>query len=499
MRSSVWIGVLLAGACFAATSEAPLAEAAAAEDWARVRTLLAEKADVNTPQVDGATALHWAAHYDQTEIVDALLAAGANVKAANRYGITALAEACLNGNAEMIASLLKAGADPNLPQMEGETPLMTAARTGNSEAVRVLLDNGADVNTAEEWRGQTALMWAAAEGHPETIKLLLDRGAAIDAKSNVFDWTALRPKPGSVAMNFPRGGFTPLLFAARQGNLEAVKTLVAAGADVNLADPDGVSPLLISIINFHFDVAGHLIESGADVNASENKGRSPLYAAVEMRTLDVSNRPTPKIEDKLSALDIVKMLLAKGASPHASLIKVIPARAVLDGADAAMGPGATPFLRAARGSDVEAMKLLVAAGANPRSTTQDGATAMHLAAGLGWRDGKTRASDPQSVEAIQYLASLGLGVADMTNRTGETPLHGAAGRGADLVVQALVDMGADVNALDKTKRTPLDVAIGVGGNPNAVRVVHESTAKILEGLGGHHGPSEEPQTTASAK
>jgi ankyrin repeat protein len=327
----------------------------------------------------------------------------------------------------------------------------------------------------------------------------LAHGASIDAQSSQFDYTGLRPKPGSVGMNFPRGGFSPLLFAARQGKLEAAKALIEAGADVNLADPDGVTPLQIAIINFHFDVAGLLIESGADVNASEGKGRSPLYAAVEMRTLDVSNRPSPKVEDKLSALDIIKMLLAKGASPHASLIKVIPARAVLDGADGAMGAGATPFLRAARGSDIEAMKLLVAAGADPRATTQDGAGAMHLAAGLSWRDGKTRASAEESVAAVKYLGSLGLSISEVTSRSGETPLHGAAGRGADGLVQALVDLGADVNALDKSKRTPLDMANGAGGPANQVRVTHDSTAALLAKLGGKSGQALAPQTTAQAK
>jgi len=218
---------------------------------------------------------------DDAETVDLLLHAGANPKAGNRYGITPLSEACLNGSAAVIEMLLKAGADPNAPHTEGETPLMTAARTGNPDAVKVLLDHGAQVNPAEAWRGQTALMWAAAENHPQVVKLLIASGANLDARSANFDYSSMKAKAGSVAMNWPRGGFSALLFAAREGAMESVRLLLDAGADINLADPDGTTPLLISIINYHFDIAGLLLDRGAIFNYGDIRGRTPLYAAVD--------------------------------------------------------------------------------------------------------------------------------------------------------------------------------------------------------------------------
>ncbi|MEP7353408.1 MAG: ankyrin repeat domain-containing protein [Acidobacteriota bacterium] len=473
-------------------SSSAMADAAAREDWKTVRQMLAQKADVNAPQVDGATALHWAAHYDDLAAVKDLLAAGANAKTANRYGVTPLTEACVNGDEDVIALLLKAGADPNAPQGEGETPLMTASKTGNPAAIKLLLDSGAQINTTEPWRGQTALMWAAAEGHADAVKLLIAKGATVDAKSKVFDFTGLKPKPGSVGMNFPRGGFTPLLFAARDGQTEVLKILIAAGADVNLPDPDGTSALLMAVINFHFDIAGYLLEHGADANASDSRGRAPLYAIVDMRDMDVTNRPSPKVDDVLNPVSLAKLLLEHKAAPDALLLKAITARAVLDGSDAVMGPGSTPFLRAAHSSDMEMMKLLLAHGANPKLTTKSGVNALMLAAGNGWRDGRTRGTEEESVAAIKFLMGLGLDIKAAASN-GDTALHGAAGRGADLVAQALVDLGAEINVQDKTGRTPHDVANAVGASLAGVRSPHESTVALLAKLGGVPG-----QTKAQA-
>jgi ankyrin repeat protein len=478
---------LLGTLSFAATlSNSAMADAAARENFAEVRALIAQKADVNTPQVDGSTALHWAAHFDDTATVKALLAAGANAQTANRYGITPLGEACTNGNAEVVELLLKAGADANTPQTEGETPLMSASRTGNPAAVKALLDHGAQINVAEEWRGQTALMWAAAEGHADVVKLLIANGALINGKSKIFDYTSFRPKAGSVGMNFPRGGFTPLLFAARQGSLPVVKTLIEAGADINLADPDGTSAVVMAIINLHYDLAGYLIDRGADVNYSDNRGRAALYAAIDMKNMDVTNRPSPKVEDVHTPLSLIKLLIAKGANTNTTLLKSIQARAVLDGADGTLGAGATPFLRAARASDVEVMKLLLENKANPKLSTQGGVNALMIAAGAGWRDGKTRAPENDSVEAVKFLTKLGIDV-NYASPSGETALHSAAGRGANAVVQALVDLGAEVNAKDKQSRTPLDVANGVGGTLGGVRAALDSTVALLAKLGGTTG------------
>jgi ankyrin repeat protein len=485
----LFLGALLSVAAMvgAPTGPVSLADAAMHEDKAAVRALLSQKSDVNATQADGSTALLWAAHSDDAETVELLLAAGANPKAANRYGITPLSEACVNGNPVIIEKLLKAGADPNAPHAEGETPLMTAARTGNPEAVRMLLDHGAKVNPAEAWRGQTALMWAAAENHPEVIKLLIARGASIDARSSNFDYNSMKPKAGSVGMNWPRGGFSALMFAAREGALDSVRVLLDAGADINLADPDGSTPLLVSVVNYHFDVAGLLIERGADLNYADIRGRTPLYAAVDMHSPDVSTRPPTKVEDKLDSLAVIKMLLARGASPNAQLIKTIAPRGVLDGADGTMGPGSTPFLRAARSSDVEVMRILLEKGANPKMKTADDVTAAMMSAGISYRDGKTRGTEAESVEALKMLLDLGIDVNAVSARSGETAMHGAAGRGADQIVQFLADHGAGVNAKDKQGRTPIDSASGVGAGAGGVRSPHDSTVALLTTLGGKAG------------
>ncbi len=479
----LFISVALTGALSFAGD---LADIAARGDMAAVRASLSQKQDVNVPQVDGTTALHWAANFDDTDLVKALIAAGANPRVTNRYGITPLSQACENGNAQIVEMLIKAGADVNAPHAEGETPLMTASRTGNPAAIKVLLDNGADINAAEQWRGQTALMWAAAEGHTEAVKLLISRGAKMDVRSKEFDFTALRPKAGSVGMNFPRGGFTPLLFAARQGHFDTVKALVDAGANIDLPEPDGTTALVMAIINFHYDIASYLMDKGADVNSADIRGRSALYAAVDQKNLDISNRPPAKVDDKNTPETLMRQLIAKGANPNAGLIKSLAPRAVLDGGDGTMGAGATPFLRAVRAGDVETMKFLLANGANLNATTAAGANAMLVAAGMGWRDGKTNAPDAKSVEAIQYLTSLGMSV-NSTATSGETPMHSAGGRGSDLVVETLAKLGGDVNAKDKQGRTPYDIATGAGAGIGGVRTPQESTMALLVKLGGGPG------------
>ena len=304
----------------------------------------------------------------------------------------------------------------------------------------------------------------------------------MNTTSAVFDFTGLRPKSGSIPMNFPRGGFSPLLFAARQGSFDAAKILIENGADVNLSDPDNTSPLLIAIINFHYDIAGYLIEKGADVSKADKMGRTPLYAAIDMRNLDVSTRPSTKTDDQLESLDVIKLLLGKNANTNARLVRVIPARGVLDGADGTLGAGATPFLRAARSQDIPVMKMLLEKSADWKLATNDNATAMHLCAGLAWRDGKTRGSETASLECIQLLLDKGADIEVKTTRSGEMPLHGAAARGADKIVQFLVEKGANPNAKDKTGRTPLDVAMGVGATVAGVRAPQESTVLLLKRL-----------------
>jgi ankyrin repeat protein len=396
---------------------------------------------------DPDAALLEAVHQDDAAVVEQLLAAGANPRTANRYGITPLLKACENGDAAIIEKLLKAGADPNTAQPEGETALMTAARTGNLDAVKILLDHGARVNAKENWRGQTALMWAVAEKHVDVVQLLIQHGADVNARSRVFDYSRLQPKQGSVPMNYPRGGFTALLFAARGGDVESARALINAKADANLGDPDNTTPLLEAIVNFHFDLAAFLLDHGADPNVRDIHGRSPLYAAVDMHSLDTSTRPNPVVSDKIDSLDIIKALLAHKANPNARLNEPIPPRGPLDVADYTMGEGATPFLRAAKAADLEVMRLLLAKGADPLLATKAGVTPLMAAAGVGWRDGKSHGTEPDAIEAIKICLDHGAKINAATDK-GQTALHGASVREANDVVAFLVSHGADVNAKD---------------------------------------------------
>jgi ankyrin repeat protein len=249
-------------------------------------------------------------------------------------------------------------------------------------------------------------------------------------------------------MNYPRGGFTALLFAAREGDLASGRTLVNAKAKVNLGDPDGTTPLIEAIINFHFDFAAFLLDHGADPNARDNKGRSPLYAAVDMHSLDTSTRPNPITSDKLDSVDVIKALLAHGANPNVQLTDVIAPRGPLDVADYTLGPGATPFLRAAKADDLEVMRLLLDKKADPLLATKAGVTPLMAAAGVGWRDGKSHGTEPDAIEAIKLCLAHGADINAVADK-GQTALQGASSRGADTVIAWLISRGADVNAKDE--------------------------------------------------
>ena len=250
-------------------------------------------AEVNAPEADGTTPLHWAVRADDLAKVNQLLAAGADPKVANRYGVTPLYLACQNADPAMIERLLKAGADANAVSTEGETALMTVARTGVVEAAKVLLDHGAKVDAREQWHGQTALMWAVDEQHPAMVKELIAHGADVNAVSNVNHWE--RQKTAEPRDKWlPSGGLTPLLFAARQGCVECEQVLLDAGAKINTTDPDGISPVLIAIINGHYDAAAFLLNKGADPNLADETGRTALFSAVDFNTMPVSNRPSPR-------------------------------------------------------------------------------------------------------------------------------------------------------------------------------------------------------------
>jgi ankyrin repeat protein len=479
----------------AAGVDARVADAAQRQDIAAVRALIAQKAGVNAPQIDGTTALMWAVRADNVELVDLLLRAGADVKASNRYGLTPLYLAALNGNAAIIERLLKAGADANATGPEGETALMTVAHTGHVDAAKVLLDHGAKVDAREEWRGQTALIWAVAQSHPEMVKLLIEHGADVNLRTMRQEWKRqVTAEPREKWL--PQGYLTPLLFASRQGCLECARLLVEHGADMNATDLEGVSPLISAIINGHYDVAGYLIDRGADVNIADKTGRTALYAAVDFHTMPMSNRPSPKeIDNDLTSMDIIQKLLAHGANVNAQLITMQPYRSKIDrGDDTIFGAGTTPILRAAKAGDVEVVKLLLAKGADPKLSTRAGINPLMAAAGVGTREEDTtgrRKTEADAIETIKVLMAAGLDV-NAADGAGRTALHGSAMWAMDKVVAFLVENGARLDAKDKRGFTPLDYALGKAGGLGFDAMSsqpHPTTAALLEKLASAQAPS----------
>ncbi|MBV9503798.1 MAG: ankyrin repeat domain-containing protein [Acidobacteriia bacterium] len=458
------------------SAELRVVDAVRNQDTAAARSLLQKHVDVNEPDVDGTTALIYAAHENNLDLVKLLVAAGANAKAANRYHVTALAEACNLGNGEMVEALLKAGADPNAAIGEGETPLMTASRTGTAAGVKALLRAGAAVNTKESYRGETALMWAVAENHAEIAKILIDAGADVNAQSTYYDFKFRKVASGGTQALYYRGGLTPLLFAARQGALESGRALLDAGADVNLAEPEfKFTPLLEAVYNDHYDFAALLVERKAKLDGA-------LYLAVEMRNLDYfGNRPRKPITDKLDELGFIRFLLDHGADPNAVLQTTLPGR-MAQGA-ISVPPGATPFYRAARSADLAAMGLLLEKGADPNRPSGDHTTPLLAAAtgqGARFAGGEER-PEPEFVEAIRLCLEKGSDINTADDR-GDTPMHAAAQRGADQIVQFLADHGAKLDVKNKSGRTPLDLALGIGGVANTGGSAHLSTAELIRKL-----------------
>jgi uncharacterized protein len=487
IRGALVVALVLSGAAQAVTP--PLVAAVKSGDRAAALELARDKNAVLSAEADGTTALHWAVRSDDLELVDRLLRTGADVAATNRYGVTPLHLAAINGNAAMVERLLKAGADANAAGSEGETPLMTVARGGHVDAAEALLKHGAEVDAREAWHGQTALMWAAAQGHTEMIRALVAHGADINARSNVEPWERqVTSEPRDKWL--PPGGLTPLLFAAREGCIACIPVLAELGADVSAATPDGISPIVIALINGHYDVAGALVKAGTDVNLLDYVGRGALYAAIDFNTMPASNRPAPHVLDnELSALDVARMLLERGANPNAQLKKLPPYRAKLDrGNDMMLGAGTTPFLRAAKAGDVPAMRLLLEHGADPAlGPTRSGITPLMAAAGLGTAEQDTTGrykTQGEAIEAIQLLLDHGADVNAAAN-DGRTALHGAALQGYDDVIKFLAAHGADLDTKDHKGFTPLDTALGRAGGfgfTGQEGVVREGTAALIRSL-----------------
>jgi len=487
---------------FGATAQAApqgheLAERVKAQDWNAARALIKQGADVNAPLADGATALHWAAHWDEREMASLLIQAGARPNAADSNGVTPLLLACANGSASMANLLIRAGADASLARATGVTPLMMAARTGNIEIVQSLLERGANVNAAEATHKQTALMWAVAEGHTAIVTLLVGKGADLRARTPARQGR-IAPSGqfsgGECCLPNYVGGFTPLLFAAQQGYIEAARVLLEAGADVNDAAADGSSALVLAIDSApvvgdrvtRAALAGHasqeamarfLIERNADVN-QHGAGRTALHSAVQ--------RKMP---------DLVQLLLAKGANPNARLERRLPAVsrevAQQNGLDGSM-VGATPFWLAAGFGDAPMMRALLAAGADPTITSTDRTTALMVAAGTDFVDGedkygvRTFEQDitplvGRAAEAVRICLDRGVDV-NLANDKGQTALFGAVYLGSPLIVQMLVDHGANIDVRNSKGQTPWSVG-ALGEYRAGSFFVKKEAADLLEKLG----------------
>ena len=479
LRYTWLVAVLAAAVSFGGAGiDVSLIEAVKAGDGQTVRTLLKQRSNVNAAEPDGMTALHWAVRANDTETVQLLLRAGANAKAANRYGVTPLSLAAVNGNAGLMEALIKAGADPNTATPEGETVLMTAARTGNADAVKVLTRHGANVNAREKWQEQTALMWAASENNAAAIKVLVEAGADMNVHSKVWDFPEYRYETNGMAVfQLPRGGWTALMFAARQNAKDAAAMLADLKADLNAVDGDGTTALQFAIINIHYDLAALLLRKGADPNIQDSTGMTALYAAVDMRSpAGMMTRPNPKFpnQEELDATGMVKVLLERGVNPNIALKKPIIGRHNNLVGDTSLGEGATPLARAAKTNDLRIMQLLLDGGADPTITLKDRTTTAMIAS---------------SLDSIKLLVEHGVDV-NAFNTNGQTILHNAAGRGANPIIQYVAGKGAKLDKKDKQGRTPLDIALGAGGGGRGgagggrggAGRVNESTAALLREL-----------------
>jgi ankyrin repeat protein len=448
--------------------------------------LIAEGADVNQRSVDGTTALHWAAHHGDLELVEQLLERGADPNVRNDYGVTAIATAAVEADFRMMKALIDAGADVHSPNAEGQTVLMVVARTGHVDTAELLLARGADVNAKEAWGGQTALMWAAAQKQPQMIRSLIAHGAAVDERGRAHDWQRWQTSEPRLKQ-LHVGGFTPLLYAARGGCVACVRELVAGRADLELSDPRGITPLLMALLNRHFDTAAALIEEGADVNRWDWWGRSPLYVAIELNMIPDSRRRDLPALDQHTGLDVARMLLERGANVNMRLKQQPPMRAdpgdrgLTDGSPDVLivNTGATPLHPAVKASDNEAVKLLLEYGANASAANVYGITPFMAAAGVGHWYGLFIAypligrykTGADAVETMKLLLAAGAKTDGRTTEltlgyqrprvAGLTAAHGAAFQGWSEVIEFLHERGLDINAKQTSAdgMTPREVAL----------------------------------------
>ncbi len=459
-----------------AKADAPLVDAVRSGDIAAVRALLDQGTDVDARLGDDSTALQWAVHERRPAMVDLLLEAGADVGLANRHGVSAVWLAAENGDAGILERLLEAGADANRTMSGGETVLMTAARTGDQETVRLLLERGADPNAREALRGQTALMWAAARNNVAVVHVLAEVGADISARTD--NPSSAR---GRTFASAPTTGFTPLLFAVRGGHIDAARVLLDAGASVDDAVSDGQSALVLAAANANWEMAAYLLDRGAEPNDAA-AGWSALHQTVRTRRMNTGfGTPGPFAAGTLDSIDLIRKLLAHGVDVNARMTR----NGMRDGQRNRFNRlGATAFMLAAKVTDVEAMRVLLDAGADPLIPTADGTTPLMVAAGLAiWNPGEDGGSLPgqedEVLEAVQMCVEAGNDV-NAANYRGETALHGAGFRGANNVVDYLVEQGADLDVRTADGWSALAVARGLSYSDFYKVQVH--TAERLEEL-----------------
>jgi ankyrin repeat protein len=482
-----------------------LLDAARRDDSAAaIAALSAPGADPNGRDVDGTTPLLWAVHHGDAALVAALIDAGADPSASNDYGALPMQEAAAIGDAEMLRLLIEGGADVESPNAEGQTALMAVARSGRIDAARLLLDKGADPNARETWGGQTALMWTVVQRQLDMMDVLIDAGADVDARAVARDWERhITAEPRIKELH--AAGFTPLLYAAREGCLDCARRLVEEGADVDLADPDGVTPVMMALMNRRFDTAAFLVGAGAEVNRWDWWGRTPLYHAVDMNRMPTSGRREFPTLDEATGLDVAHMLLDRGADPNIRLKLIPPERAMVADRvadDHVVNVGTTALTRAAYGADVDMVRLLLEHGADATIRSGYDVSAVFAAAAVGGARGRAKTED-DIIACLELLVPAGADLS-WTDDTGRTPMHMASRTNRGRVVRWLHAHGGDLYARDDEGRTPMGYATGEAdwiafGTSDVVGVLPEMVA-VLEDLIAADGgaPRAEPALQAGS-